>query len=459
MKGWPPSRRWLVLGAGALWLVVATALQLARQPGIPATESIWAEDGHLFLTTAVVFPDAVDVFVAPAGKYMHAAPRLLAWLASGLSVRAAAPFLAVASSLVVALLALFVFMTARRVVPRWPGRAVVAAMMPLLPVALLESLNNSANLHYFLDFAAFWALLAAPPTWGGAAAAMIVAGVAALSDPIAALLIPIAGWTVLRHPDRRRVAVAAVFLVALGGHGLVWATADRADRYEDPRVPEAIESELNHRAFAPQSYAPSHPEDLPRLFGLRVGGAFLVGHEPLYPAWQRFGDGFSYASLIAVGLMAGYALTRRDLPRAVLGMTFGYSVLFFVAPVAIRGTEHVAPVGDQLTYAGSRYAVVPTLLLISALAVVLSRRDPRVGTRTWRVVVGFALALLAMVVVQGFRYQNPREAGPRWSEEVELASRRCSASGEPYERIPIAPPGVGWDVLIPCERLVESEPA
>jgi hypothetical protein len=378
-------------------------------------------------------------------------------IASGFDLDSSAAFFAIASSLIVALLAAYVFLAARPWLPRWQGRLLLAAMMPLLPVALLESLSNSANLHYFLDFAAFWALLAIPLGWPGVVAGASVAGVAALSDPMAVLLAPIAGWTLLRRPDRRRVVVAAVFLIALGGHGLVWLTADRADRYEDPRVTEEIELELHTRAFAPQTYAPSHPEDLPRLYGLRVAGVFFVGYEMLAPTWQRFGDVFSYAALAAVGLLAAYAVGRRDLPRAVLVLTFAYSVLFFVAPVAIRGTEHVAPVAERVTYAGSRYAVVPTLLLISSAAILLSRRDLRVRARTWSVVVVATMTLLSAVVLNDFRYRNPRADGPLWSSELSSAARLCREAGWQHVKVPIAPNGAGFNVLVDCDRLVEEE--
>ena len=450
------KRPWLILALGALGLILATALQVARQPGTPATDTIWAEDGFIFLSSALLFPDAAEVFVAPAGKYLHAAPRTLGFIASSLSLDSAAPFFALASSLTVAVLAGYVFMAARPWIPRWPGRLVVAAMMPLLPVALLESLNNSANLHYFLSFAAFWALLAIPAGWPGVVAGASVAGVAALSDPIAVLLAPIAGWTLLRRPDRRRVVVAAVFLIAIGTHGLVWLTADRADRYEDPRVTEEVERELHIRAFAPQTYAPSHPEELPRLYGLRVAGVFFVGYEMLAPAYRRFGDVFSYAALAAVGLMAAYAVARREIPRAVLGLTLAYSVLFFLVPVAIRGTEHVAPVDEQVIYAGSRYAVVPTLLLISSAAILLSRRDRRVPGRTWSVVVVGTMTLLVAIVVNDFRYPNPRAEGPPWSEELSSATRLCRETGWSYVKIPIAPKGAGWDVLVGCDRLLSE---
>ncbi len=447
------SRRALVVTFSVLWIVGATGLQLLRQEGVPATDSLWAEDGHLFLTSALNFDHPAELFVAPAGKYMHAVPRTLATIAADLSLDQAAVFFALSSSLIVAALSLFVFHAARPVIEPWPARAVVAGAMVLLPAAETEVLNNSANLHYFLTFAAFWALLARPQAWVFAAIAALIVLATAMSDPITILLAPIAGWTLLRRPDVRRIVVAVAFLVGLVAHGLVWLSADRIGRYAgDPVVSHEMQQQLEMRAFAPQSYSGSEPLDLPRLYGLRVAGSFFGGDDLLAEGYRMAGDVVGFVSLAAILALFLYGVFKPGAKRGYVTLLFTYSILFFALPVGIRGTDHLAPVDGELTFAGSRYTIVPTLLLIALAALVLSTRDPRLSPKVWRGIQAVALVAFLTVVVADFRDPNLRSGGPRWSQSLTEAREACRGGGS-LQQIDVAPLA-GFNVLVSCDRLL-----
>ena len=58
------------------WVVVASALQLVRAPGIPAWRVMWAEDATVFLSQALgrSFPEALGTTYA---GYLHIVPRLI----------------------------------------------------------------------------------------------------------------------------------------------------------------------------------------------------------------------------------------------------------------------------------------------------------------------------------------------------------------------------------------------
>jgi hypothetical protein len=446
-----PSLRAVVAALG--WIAVCVGIQLTRQAGPPATDTIWAEDGHLFLTAALNFDHPFELFLAPAGKYLHAAPRMIAWLVAGRPLSEAAWLFATLSALAVAGLSLFVFVVSKPLLPDVGPRAFLAAMMVLLAPANVESLNNAANLHYFLGFAAFWALLSQPRSWAASVVAAGVVAVAALSDPVTVVMTPLAILLLIRRWGARRALVGGVFLLSLAIHGAVWLNADRPGRYADPGIPVSVQDQLELRSFAPQSYAESRPSDLPALYGLRVVGSVWGGNDLLAAAWRSIGAAVAYAGLIVVAVivLAG-AFRRRLQARWRLGLFLGYSISFFVVPVAIRGTQHLEPHPDGLSLAGSRFVLIPALLLLAAISVwaETSPGSPRPGwARFLR--TGAAVAILAVALLD-LRDPNLRSLGPRWSMELSAATERCR-SGDGYVEVPITPPE-GFNVLVRCSRVL-----
>ncbi len=452
------SRSWdgrslLTLAAALGWIALFVGAQQSRQAGLPATDTLWAEDGHLFFTAALNFDHPFELLLAPAGRYLHAAPRMMAWLASGRPLSEAAWLFATLSGLTVAGLSLFVFVASKPLLPATGARALLAAMMILLAPANVESLNNAANLHYFLGFAAFWALLSQPRSWGMSAVAAGVVAAAALSDPVTIVMAPLAILPVVRRWGPRRVLVGGVFLLALAIHGLVWLSADRAGRYADPSIPVPVQQQLERRAFAPQSYAGSRPLELPALYGLRVVGSLWGGNEFLAQAWRSLGDPIAYGGLSAVAALVLAGALRGHLEaRWRLGLFLVYSVMFFVVPVAIRGTEHLESQPDSLSLAGSRYVLIPALLLLATISVCVesSPGSPRSG-RARSLRVGAAVVVL-VVALMDLRDPNLRSLGPTWSTALSEAAERCR-SREAYVEVPITPPE-GFTVLVSCARVL-----
>lgn len=455
----PPFRRGRpslpALAAALGWIALCVGIQLVRQPGPPATDTLWAEDGHLFLTAALNFDHPLQLVLAPAGRYLHAAPRMIAWVIAGRPLSEAAWLFAMISAFVVAGLSLFVFVASKPHLPAMGPRAFLAAMMVLLAPANVESLNNAANLHYFLGFAAFWALLSQPQSWAASAVAALVVAVAALSDPVTVVMVPLALLPLIGRWGARRVVVGVVFLVALAIHGVVWLDADRPGRYDDPEIPVSIQEELEKRTFAPQSYARSRLSDLPSLYGLRVVGSLWGGNDLLAATWRSFGATVSYAGLIAVAVPMLIGAFRRHLEaRWRLGLFLTYSIMFFVFPVAIRGTEHLEPHPDGLSLAGSRYVLIPALLLLAAMFVCAEALpgSPRSGwARSLR--VGAAVAIL-MVALSDLRDPNLRSLGPTWSGSLSAAIEGCH-SRPGYVEVPITPPE-GFNVLVGCSRVLSG---
>jgi hypothetical protein len=80
-------------------LTIAVALLLARQVAIAAWDTIWAEDGAIFLSDALTAPGGslFEVY----GGYVHPVPRIVAAVASWLPLEHAALVFALAWALVV----------------------------------------------------------------------------------------------------------------------------------------------------------------------------------------------------------------------------------------------------------------------------------------------------------------------------------------------------------------------
>jgi hypothetical protein len=132
------------LVAGAAWTVVATALLLLRQLGAPALDTLWAEDGLIFLSDALA-GGLRGTIAKPYAGYMHLLPRLVAWLASLAPLGWASAIVSGLPALLVALSSLFVFHASRAALEDEGKRAILAASIVLLPASHYEVLNNGLS--------------------------------------------------------------------------------------------------------------------------------------------------------------------------------------------------------------------------------------------------------------------------------------------------------------------------
>jgi hypothetical protein len=84
-------------------VVIGTFAQVIRLPGDAAYNTIWAEDGSVFLNQAIN-QGVLHAFTIPYAGYLHLVPRVLATVAALLPLQWAAAILGVGSALVVSLL-------------------------------------------------------------------------------------------------------------------------------------------------------------------------------------------------------------------------------------------------------------------------------------------------------------------------------------------------------------------
>jgi hypothetical protein len=436
------------------FLAGGTALQLLRTPGIHPWRSLQAEDGGIFYTEALNDPLARTIGRAYEG-YLHVVPRLIAALASLVPVRDGAVVINVGAALVVALLAAYVWSAARDLLPSPWGRGLLVALLLLLPSAGWEVNASINNLHWYFDFACFWVFMARPRSRGDVVAGALVAAATALSDPLSALLLPLAGYRILqalrqRDGIRRRVLVApGVFLVGLVLQAVYGVTE---------KVPHAF-VEVDWR-------------DVPGTYGLRVAGSLLVGDKYLERLFLRH-EHFAGACLLIAIVAAAAAVVAARGRRITVAVVLAYSAVFLAVPLLIRGTSIYLD-RQHFTLNGSRYMLVPALLLASGLLIALFRvRDaPARWTVAGRVL---GTLLVAVVLTANFRLQSSRSAGPEWASGLAAAESRCADRGgdAPGSRasakntwatvvgpgqvaIPTAPgspTGSQWNVVVDCSRL------
>src|SRR5205085_2586136 len=104
--GLPLRGRWTATAVGLAVLAAGTLLHLERQRGVPVWNSLWAEDGQVFLSGAV--RSFRGTFFDQNGGYVHVVPRLIAGIVAALPVHEAAAGMAVGAAAAVALVAGFV---------------------------------------------------------------------------------------------------------------------------------------------------------------------------------------------------------------------------------------------------------------------------------------------------------------------------------------------------------------
>ena len=425
--------RWAV----AAWIVVATGIQLARQTGAPAWDTIWAEDSYLFLDDAL--NDGPLSVLRPIGGYLYVGPRLIGLVLAALPLEWAAAGFALSAAVIVSCLSVYVFRASSELLPSPAYRAVLAAAMVLLPAAGMESLNNLANIQFFLFFAACWALPPFRRLAPATAADHVVVVAAALSGGIAPLLVPGAVWSLRRGSPRR--SVGAVFLAALAVHAaIVVGTSLLGLEAEGPwAYPEPLIGVYRFVLILP-------------VYGALVAAPTFLGNQALLPVWDVLGWGTSLLAVSFVGAL--FLLARRTgrhrLFAAATALAFSvanFGLAFLLRPVWL----HAFPPNE--TFTGDRYTMIAGWLLLTCCAILIhDLRRSRFAT----ILRGTALVVLILVALGDLRVSNLRSKGPRWSASLALAAQLCEGRPE-SARISVRTPPLATvysgAVEVPCSRL------
>ena len=203
------ARRALVCAGIA---VLCIAIQLIRMWSSVPLDSIWAEDGGTWLADAMT-RGFFDALTTTWNGYLQTSSRLVAEPVALLPVAWFAAVMAICGAAIVTGCAFLVWRASAGHIESPRLRAALAAMVVLLPVVGVESLDNVTNSIWFLLFASFWVLLWRPRTFARAAAAAGFIFVAALSNAAIVLFAPLWLLRLIAIRDRRDAIIVTGFAV------------------------------------------------------------------------------------------------------------------------------------------------------------------------------------------------------------------------------------------------------
>ncbi|HEY6279392.1 MAG TPA: hypothetical protein VIX86_24030 [Streptosporangiaceae bacterium] len=405
----PPRTRaaWLTAaGLDAAAIAAGAGLLLLRQSGVPSWRTLWGEDGYVFLPQALAHPLAS--LLSPYAGYLQLVPRLIADGVTLLPLTDAAMAFAVTGALIAAGCAVFVgHASAGHIRSPWL-RAVLAAGVVLLPSAVVEVANSGVDAPWYLVFAAFWALLWRPRSPAGRVFAAAICFAAASSQLLVILLAPLVLARVLVLRRWSEHAATAGWLAGIIMQLAFYAPSPELGRLGS--LPAAL-----------------------RFYGQHVLLAAVAGRQLAGLLQEASAPG---AVMLATGALAAGALwmLARGGPRlalvAVTCLTLGLALT--VVPAVIRSWVTTPLPASAVWIPGSRYTVVPILLIYSAALVAADALLARAGGAPGRWLALTALLLVLVVPwAADFRGANLRSSYPPWPQTVSRLAARCQHSGRP----------------------------
>jgi hypothetical protein len=401
---------------------VGTVVLLLRIAGVPAWDSLYAEDQGVYQFDALAHPWHL---IVPYGGYEEFVPRLVGQLISYLPlVDVAVPF-ALAGAGIAALCALFIYHAMDGWIRSPWLRALVGAALILLPLAPIEIADSTVGSPWYVLTALFFGLLWRPKNRAGMMAAALIAFAAASSEILALIYAPLVLLRVVALPRWREHAVTAGWLAGL----LV-------------QVPVVLES-----------YA-QHTQRVTHLAGpVRTLGFYFHN-----VALRAFGWRVSLRLVEIAGLNGATVIVC-----AILVAVFGWALVtgsrqvrVFVAIALIMGfvqtvfAATVVPYVIRQPYSydfegGSRYSTMPIMAMTAAAVVAVDAclrrraiaeggdRIPLVRQSPGALAAVAALALvLALGWLSDYRYVTGHNFWGHWKPVAErmLAACEHSTSGE-----------------------------
>ncbi|MGW6930481.1 hypothetical protein ACWGE0_10485 [Lentzea sp. NPDC054927] len=415
----PHERAWL----GMTFAFLGSMLFLLLIPaGWARLDHLWAEDGARFMVDAVRFPTLQNL-IEPYGGYLHTVPRLVAEVVALLPIEWTAAGFAVTAAMLRALVALITFAGSKAYLKSTPMRFALAALVIVLPAGNSETLNNMSNLHWFLLFGAFWALLwRDAPRWPVA----LFVFLAAVTSPLVFVLAPIA--VVRLFLARKEVPIAFLAGLVVQAIAMIFATR------------------------TPYSHDEVDPVQVLLASLLRVPVVAFTGSERVADFYPAQGNALILVTMLiaAVPIVAGLWFGDRA-ARTLAVVAVAYSVIVIVACLVLNWTHVLQVQAPEVVMAAQRYSIAPCLFLFTAIFVGLDA-TPSV---TWgRAVVGGSRYLIGIIVIVSFFWylqeKGPVLKGVPWDESVAKARAECSA-GAPEARLEHEPKD--WFFVVPCSAV------
>jgi len=420
--------RWETAGLVVALLALGTILALLRLGFSDSLNTIWAEDGPIYLQGALTQGFWEAIF-SPYAGYLVLVPRLIAEGAAAVPLEQAAPAMSILSALFAALSALAVWVACGGHVRNPYLRGALALATLLAAAAGQETLVSAAYVPWYMLFASLWLLFWRPRTLGGAAAGGLFLLATGLSTPGVWFFLPVALLRVASFRDARDAALLGPYFLG----GLVQVPVILGQEQGEPLWTSHIWTGYLQRVVDGG------------LLGQRLGGNL----------WSELGWPFLIAllALVVAGLAWGLWRSASG-PRWFGAIAVLTSLGMFVLSVYQRS------VGENIFWSAggsggtaSRYVLVPALLLVSAAVVFVDgalRRRPDADRFSWPVAATVAVIALAVVTSYDMRASEYR-GRPYWDDALREAATKCIGEGAEIAGIPTSPAPFG--VQIPCEQV------
>ena len=415
-------------------LALGVVLALLRLGWSSSLNTVWAEDGPIYLQAALT-QDFFHAVFSPYAGYLVVAPRLIAELATLVPLQYAPAALSIVSALVAALSGLAVWQASEGHVRNPYLRGGLALATVFAATAGQETLDSAAYAPWYMLVASFWLLFLRPRTMWGACLAGAFLLLTGLSTPGVWFFLPVAALRALAIRDRRDAVLLGSFAVG--------AIA---------QVPVVLGQQQGQSQWTSDIWTGFMQRVVDGgIFGQRLGGNLWADH------------GWPFLIVLGIVVLIGLAVgLRRSVPSvswfAALAIPTGV-VMFFASVYQREVVTNIFWSPGTSGGTASRYVLVPTLLLISAAVVLVDgavrRRGRESGGFSWPVAVTVAVLLLA--VVTSFDMSAPDYRGaPYWDDALETAAAKCAAEPAGLAGIATAPEPFG--VQIPCAEVASFAP-
>jgi hypothetical protein len=455
----PPAQRigvrrtLVVSGLGLL----AVAIQMARMWSSAPLNSLWAEDGKTYLGDSANGSD-IHALLTPYSGYLQLVSRLVAAPVSKLPVAWFAPAMAICGAAIVAGCALIVWSASAGHITNPYLRATLAAMVVLLPIVGVETLDNVTNSIWFLLFAAFWILLWRPATLARTVGVAAVLLLAVLSNGGTIFLLPLWLLRLVAIRDRRDRVIVASYAIGIAIQlVLSWDVRNERGENLSPFV-RAIEAALG----PPQWHWSLLPAYVQRIVGGAATGQRITGY-----LWVHLGTPFEIALGIALIAFVAFAIAGTDgRTRVIVPLTVAISLGIFLYEGYQRwssaGKTFLWPKGTAFTEANwddPHYFVVPTLLLLSAIFMRLDAHPRIISTTAWRSLQTVGVLFVVFAALLSFNVSDPSLRGsPTWSRALSVGRSQCVRKHPDTVEIVTAPyqEPSPWEIAISCSELTGS---
>jgi hypothetical protein len=379
------------LAIGLLLFAAAIALPLFRQTGSRSWQTIWAEDGTIYFQQAHQH-GGLAVLLRSYKGYEQLPPRLLAVFSALVPLRQLPVYLAISSTFVAALLALFLYHYSDGWITSRLVRLALASMLVLMPVLGPEDTANITNTIWIFAAVAPWALISLQDRRRDIVIRCVVVFLAATATSVSLLFIPLALGYALIRKSRAIWVVAAVFA---GGLVIqVWVIF--SSHYRGPAL--------------------GHPpiSVLVQATAMRVFAMFLVGNRGEENPFSRGEKGLLILIAVICFVMLVALFPGAGRRSQVMGVVLiAYAVVTFAGVAWYR---HAAGIG--IFASPSRYSVIPLMMLGSAVAVLVAPADRSRDRTTARLGRPIFAGYVLVLILSGFFISNTRSTAPTWSTSL-----------------------------------------